>query len=251
MILLDVSTEQEEQLREKALARGLTVEGYLLTLIDSLVSAEAPAHPRKLAYRRVLAMLMRKKRDAQAAQILNLDPVVRDSVRRMREVVLEYKEQAVEAVTKMNILRSAADRQERQSAEKAFQALRALTEQDRENAKCLWVEHTVLDKHLETVRLELAAATETAAAATRVFQKEEERVQARASKAQAGALEAYQTVSLTPAEIVSLVGSLHTDAEWDLAFEEWVLQTMQRLSASTREDDPPYEDPGAASDALP
>ncbi len=88
----------------------------------------------------------------------------------MRESLLEYKEQAVEAVATMNMLRLAVDRQERQAAEKELQAICALTEGNTDQAKRLWQERTVLDRHLERIKQELAAAAEAARAIMQVFQ---------------------------------------------------------------------------------
>lgn len=248
-ITLELTPEQEEQLREAAVVRGLTVEGYLLTLVEAIVQPPTTSPGRKPLYRRaLLGGLFRKGTDVQAEAMRNPDQVVRESIRQMRESVLKYKEQAVDAITTMNMLRSAVEVQERQSAEKELKALRALAQQDRERAKRLWQEKTVLDKHRTAVQQELYVATAAAAALTRAFRQEEERAQERASKAQAGALKAYQAVMLPADRIAPLIEAYQTEAEWDQAFEEWVLQTMQRLSESTLEKDLPQPIP--ADDAA-
>ena len=97
----------------------------------------------------------------------------------------------------------------------------------------------VLEKHLESVRYELITAIKAAAACTQAFRQAEERVQERATKAQAEALKAYQAVMLPADRIALLIEALQTEAEWELAFEEWILQTEQRLSESTLETDLP------------
>jgi len=236
-ITLELTPEQEEQLREAALARGLTVEGYLLTLIEAIVQPQITPHARKPLVRRALGRLFRTSTDLRETG--HPDQVVRESIRQMRESVLKYKEQAVDAMTTVNMLRSALDQQERQAAEKALKALRALAEQDRERAKRLWQEKTVLEKHMESVRQELLAAIETARERTRAFRKEEERVQDRATKAQAGALKAHEAVILPADRIASLIEAMHTEAEWDQAFEEWVLLATNPVPESTLADDLP------------
>ena len=238
-ITLELSPEQEELLRDAALGRGLSVERYLLTLVEAIVQPKAAPHPRKTGYRHAFALLFRKSRDTQAEEIANPDQAVRESIRQMRESVLKYKEQAVDAVTTMNMLRSAVDTQERQAAERELQALHALSKQDREKAKRLWQEKMVLEKHLESVRYELITAIKAAAACTQAFRQAEERVQERATKAQAEALKAYQAVMLPADRIALLIEALQTEAEWELAFDEWILQTEQRLSESTLETDLP------------
>jgi hypothetical protein len=207
------------------------------------VQPPAASPKRKPLYRHALGRLFRKGTDLQAEAMRNPDQVVRESIRQMRESVLKYKEQAVDAITTMNMLRSAVEVQERQSTEKELKALRALAEQDRERAKRLWQEKTVLDRHRTAVQQELYVATAAAAALTRAFRQEEERAQERATKAQAGALKAYQAVMLPADRIAPLIEAYQTELEWDQAFEEWVLQTMQRLSESTLEQELPKPAP--------
>ena len=228
-IKLELTAECEEQLRERALTKGLSVEGYLLTLVETIVQTEVAVDPRESASRGIVSRLLKKS--STAAQRVEgnrgLDEAVRASLRRMRETVLEHKEKAVEEVTRANMLRAAVDQQERRIAETELQAIGALKEQNRDKARALWLEAMVLTSHLEGVRQELMEALVTAAALTRVFQQEEERVQARVSKAQAGALKAHETVTLTHEQIVALAGTLKTDAEWNQVFEEWELQIGQ------------------------
>lgn len=217
-ITIELTPEMEEQFREKATAKGLSVEGYLLTLIEALVQQEQKSSSR-------LSFRFRK----QALQKEDSDMLIAAALRQMRESVLEYKEQAVEAVTKMNMLRSAMDQQERQAAEKELQALNALKEQNTDQAKRLFQEKTILDRHLETVKEGLAAATEAAETVTQAFQQEEERVHARASKAQESALKVYKQAVLSSEQIMELIGRFHTEEEWNLAFEQWVRQKTQPL----------------------
>jgi hypothetical protein len=238
-ITLELTPEQEEKLRDAALARGLSVEGYLLTLIDAIVLQKATLQPRKPLHHRALDLLFGKSVEAQAEEDANPDKAVRETIRRMRESVLQYKEQAVDAVTTMNMLRKAVDLQERQAAEKELQAVRALAEQKPDQAKRRWQEKTVLEKHLEAVKEELAAATLVAATRTRAFRKEEERVQERATKAQADALKAYQSVMLPADRIDLLIVASRTAEEWDQAFEEWVLLTVQGPPDAMSADDLP------------
>jgi hypothetical protein len=249
-IILELTPEQEEQLREAALVRGVTVEGYLLTLVEAIMQPQATSQGHTPLYRRALVRLFRKGTKLQAEAMRNPDQVVRESIRQMRESVLKYKEQAVDAATTMNMLRSAVEVQERQSAEKEFKALRALAAQDRERAKRLWQEKTVLDKHRTAVQQELYVAIAAAAALTRAFRQEEERAQERASKAQAGALKAYKLVMLPADRIAPLIKAYQTEAEWDQAFEEWALETMQRLSESTLETDLPKPAPVDDAEAF-
>jgi len=238
-ITLELTPEQEEQLREAALLRGLTVEGYLLTLVEAIVQPQETPQGRKPLYRRALGRLFRTSTDLRTGEIGNPDQVVRESIRQMRESVLKVKEQAVDAMTTVNMLRSALDQQERQATEKELKALRALAEQDRERAKRLWQEKTVLEKHMEAVRQELLTALETARERTRAFRKEEERVQERATKTQAQALKAYEAVALPADRIASLIEAMQADAQWDQAFEEWVLLATDPNPESTLADELP------------
>jgi len=128
------------------------------------------------------------------------------------------------------MLRSAIEQQEHQAAEKELQAICALQAQNTDQAKQLFQEKIVLDRHLETIREELAAATEAAAAITQVFQQEEARAQARASRAQASALNVYRHAVLTSEQITQRLESVCTNVEWDRAFEQWVLQKTQPSS---------------------
>lgn len=132
-ITLELSPEQEEHLRETAMVKGLTVEGYLLTLVEAIVQPKTSQAP-KPAYARAMARLFKKSADREA-DLANPDKVVRETVRQMRESVLKYKEQAVDAVTTMNMLRSAVAVQERQVAEKELQALRARLRSSRESMR--------------------------------------------------------------------------------------------------------------------
>lgn len=238
-ITLELSLEQEAQLREAALLRGLSVEGYLLTLIEAILQPPAPSPVHKPLYRRALGRLFRTSTDLRVGDLGNPDQVARESIRQMREGVLKYKEQAVDAMTTVNMLRAALDQQERQAAEKELKALRALAEQNRDRAKRLWQEKTVLEKHTEAVKQELLKAIEAAREHTRAFRKEEERVQERATKAQAAALKAYEAVMLPAERIAPLIAAIQTEAEWEQKFEEWsVLATREAVETGGKGDLP-------------
>jgi hypothetical protein len=240
-IILELSPEQEERLQDAAQAKGLSVEGYLLTLVEAIMQPRT-SQARKPAYARAMARLFKKSADPEA-DLANPDKVVRETIRQMRESVLKYKEQAVDAVTTMNMLRSAVTLQERQVTEKELQALRALAEQQRDQAKRRWQEKTVREKHLEAVKQELIAAIAAADERTRAFRQEEERAQARASQAQLGALKAYEAVMLPPDRIAPLIQALHTEAEWEQKFEEWILQATQEPSETGGRGDLPAPTP--------
>jgi hypothetical protein len=240
-IILELSPEQEERLQDAAQAKGLSVEGYLLTLVEVIVQPRT-SQTRKPAYARAMARLFKKSADP-AADLANPDKVVRETIRQMRESVLKYKEQAVDAVTTMNMLRSAVALQERQVMEKELQALRALAEQQRDQAKRRWQEKTVREKHLEAVKQELITAIAAADERTRAFRQEEERAQARASQAQMGALKAYEAVMLPPDRIAPLIQALHTEAEWEQQFEEWILEATQEPSETGSRGDLPAPTP--------
>lgn len=226
-ILLELLPEQEEKLKEAAEIKGLTVEGYLLTLVEAIVQPRPATQTRTPLVGRTLGRLFRKGGEIGVGEIENPDQVVRESIRAMRKSVLEYKEKAVDAVTTMNMLRSAVEAQERQIAEREVRALRALAEEKQDQAKGLWQEKTVLENHLEAVQRELYTATSTAAERMRAFRQEEERAQARATQAQAAALKAHEAVMLPPDRIAPLIRSLYTEAEWELKFAEWVLAVTQ------------------------
>lgn len=131
-ITLELSPELEEQLRGAALAKGLTVEGYLLTLVEAIAQPTEMSHGRRSAFTRTLDRLFRRRKHSQVEAHANPDKVVRETIREMRESVLKYKEQAVDAVTTANMLRRAVDLQEREIAAKELQALHRYSERHEE-----------------------------------------------------------------------------------------------------------------------
>jgi hypothetical protein len=167
----------------------------------------------------------------------SLDVEVGQTIRQMRENVLSFKEQAVAAVSKMNLLRTALTEQQRIMAEKELQALNALQQGERERAKQLYLEKIVLEKHLEQVSADLNAATEAAEAITEVFQQEAKRVQERASEVQLMAHKAYQQAMLRPEQIEKLAKRFSQETSWDNAFEKWIAQKQQPAASQISKDD--------------
>jgi hypothetical protein len=110
MINLDLDAEQEQRLREIAEAKGLTVEGYLLTLAEAIVR---PVLPPKRA---TLTSLLRIPNRPDAGG----DPrvIAEAAIRQMQADLQAYKEQAVEAVTRMNLLGKITEKQQLIIAEK-------------------------------------------------------------------------------------------------------------------------------------
>ncbi len=233
-IQLELLAEVEEQLQEKAASAGLSLEGYLLTLIDAVLQPPVYSPPRSALSRSLLSF--GSKRPA-TEPVTSLDTDVRQAIRQMRENVLSYKEQAVAAVSKMNLLRTALTEQQRIMVETELQALSILQQGKRLRAKQLFLEKMVLEKHLERVLADLTAATEAAEAVTQVFQKEEKRVQERASEVQRVAYKAYQQAMLRPEQIEKLTKRFSQEADWDNAFEQWVEQKLHPESSRLTKDD--------------
>jgi phage shock protein A len=231
-ITLDLTPELEVLLKEKAAARGLSPEGYLLTLIEAI------AHPPQSRARSGLALpFLRKKQPASSKQdIDDPDVLVGQAAQDMRERLLAYKEQAIEAVTLMNLLQRANEEQRRLAVETELQALSALTDGNREQAKRLFQEKVVLERHLESLCRELATATEDAEAKTQVFHEEEEQVKARTARAYAVAYKAYQKAILTPQLVEKLIPRLHTAPEWNAAFDQWAQQKSRKETTEAVEE---------------
>ena len=61
-VTLDLEPDVEERLREKAAEKGLSVEGYLLTLIETLMrEPETTARSKRPAFRRGLRLRPQKR----------------------------------------------------------------------------------------------------------------------------------------------------------------------------------------------
>jgi hypothetical protein len=113
-ITLEIAPELETRLEAVARTKGLTLEGYLHTLLEVLAAPDAPGSKSFAA--KLQHVIVRRKAPA-------LRTVADDAVRRMKADLLAHKERAVEALTKANLLRKIVERHQALIAEKELQAL--------------------------------------------------------------------------------------------------------------------------------
>jgi phage shock protein A len=233
-IQLELSAEVEEQLQEKAIAAGLSLECYLLTLIDTVLQPPVSPPPPPALFRFLQSFGIKRPVTEPAS---SLDVQVRQTIRQMWENVLSSKEQVVAAISKMNLLQTAISEQRQIIAEKELQALCVLQAGDRIRAKQLFLEAMVLEKHLEGVVAELTAATEAAEAIAQVFQQAEKRVKDRGAEVQGMTLKVYQQAMLRPEQVEALTKRLGQEADWDIAFVRWGEQKQRTASSRITKDD--------------
>jgi len=105
------------------------------------------------------------------------------AVKEMRENQIKNRELAVQAITQKNNLQAEVDKEERMIAEYERKAAMALQAGNRELAKQILKEKAIHDGILESMRTNLAAATEAAEKVKIAIKQEEERIRVRTSEA--------------------------------------------------------------------
>lgn len=216
---LELEPVTEQCLREIAEARGLSAEGYLLTLIEALVE---PEPPRRSGIRRVWRELLRRKEEPQPVRT-----VADGAVHRMKAELLLHKERTVEAVTKANLLQKTAERLQAVIVERELQALTLARDGDK-RALAKFQESCVYGENLQFTKSQIKAAANEAETLLRAFQQAEKRVKARLSAAQAGALEGidneFTRTCLTREQMERRIIALGDAERWQARFDDWVRQ---------------------------
>src|SRR5579871_6328259 len=113
----------------------------------------------------------------------NPELILNEAVREMKENQIKNRELAVQAITQKNNLQAEVDKEERLVAELERKAALALQSGNRELAKQFLKEKTLHDQTLESMRGNLAAATEAAEKVKIAIRQEEERIRVRTSEA--------------------------------------------------------------------
>jgi phage shock protein A len=109
--------------------------------------------------------------------------ILNEAVREMKENQIKNRELAVQAITQKNNLQAEVDKEERLVAEYERKAALALQSGNRELAKQFLKEKTLHDQTLESMRGNLAAATDAAEKVKIAIRQEEERIRVRTSEA--------------------------------------------------------------------
>ena len=109
--------------------------------------------------------------------------ILTQAVREMKENQIKNRELAVQAITQKNNLQAEVDKEERLVAEYERKAAMALQGGNRELAKQFLKEKAIHDGILDSMRTNLAAATEAAEKVKIAIKQEEERIRVRTSEA--------------------------------------------------------------------
>ena len=109
--------------------------------------------------------------------------ILTEAVREMKENQIKNRELAVQAITQKNNLQAEVDKEERLVAELERKAALALQSGNRELAKQFLKEKGLHDQTLESMRGNLAQATEAAEKVKIAIRQEEERIRVRTSEA--------------------------------------------------------------------
>jgi phage shock protein A len=109
--------------------------------------------------------------------------ILNEAVREMKDNQIKNRELAVQAITQKNNLQAEVDKEERLVAELERKAALALQSGNREVAKQFLKEKGLHDQTLESMRTNLASATEAAEKVKIAIRQEEERIRVRTSEA--------------------------------------------------------------------
>lgn len=212
-IQLELEPEVEQRLRDIAALKGLSAEGYLLTLVESLVK------PKEEGRKGILFLPRKWQCEPDPRRLAD------EALREMRANLFHYKERAVEAATRMNLLQRTVQQQEQRVLEKELQALESLRVDDQEQALHCFQEKTVFEENLAYTCEQLRIASEIAEEAVSIFKAEETRMQTRASQAQSAALEAIKSEfakeTLSQEQMEKRITQTSLE-EWQQKFEQWI-----------------------------
>ncbi|HZO88031.1 MAG TPA: PspA/IM30 family protein [Chthonomonadaceae bacterium] len=109
--------------------------------------------------------------------------IINEAVREMKENQIKNRELAVQAITQKNNLQAEVDKEERLIAELERKATLALQSGNRELAKQFLKERALHDQTLQSMKANLAAATEAAEKVKQAIRQEEERIRVRTAEA--------------------------------------------------------------------
>ena len=216
-ITIDPGPDMERRLQEIAEAAGLSPEGYLLTLI------EAMTRPKPRAKKTGLLASLRRRPETGAPEPREASD---EAVRQMRADLLAYKEQAVEAVTRANVLFRLTDQQQRAIAESELQAMTCARNGARDEALRHFQESCVYGENLLHTRDELKQAAEIAEGLVAHFKQEEAKVKARQPQKEPSAGRVteseYTRASMTEDRMALRIIALHTSDDWTALFDAWL-----------------------------
>jgi len=136
------------------------------------------SNPLKRAWRYLKALISGKLDQWEDPEI-----ILTEAVREMKENQIKNRELAVQAITQKNNLQAEVDKEERTVLEFERKATLALQSGNRELAKQFLKEKALHDQTLESMRTNLAHATEAAEKVKIAIRQEEERIRVRTSEA--------------------------------------------------------------------
>lgn len=218
-ITLYLKPDQEELLRVIAQTSGVSIEGYLLTLIESVVDPKPTA-----AAKGISGAVQRLRNPAPSGSQSRAQ--ADDAVHQMRANVLAHQEKAVEAVTKVNLLRATTEQQQRKIAHAELRALTLARDGDSEQALRAYQESCIYGRNLQTARNLLEEAARIADELLAVFRQQEANMKARLSDPHRTALATLQNLNakseLTGAEMVQRITQEATPDQWRQQYAAWV-----------------------------
>lgn len=132
----------------------------------------------KRMWRYLRALVMGKLDEWEDPEI-----ILNEAVREMKENQIKNRELAVQAITQKNNLQAEVDKEERIVAEMERKATLALQAGNRELAKQFLKEKALHDQTLQSMRTNLASATEASEKVKLAIKQEEERIRVRTSEA--------------------------------------------------------------------
>ena len=228
-ITLYLKPEQEELLRVIAQTSGVSVEGYVLTLIEAVIDPKPPP-----PVKAVLAAVQRLRSPALRANAARTQ--ADDAIHQMRANVLAHQEKAVEAVTRTSLLRATADEQQRRIAQLELQSLTFLRDGEPEQALRAYQESCIYGRNLQHTRGLLEEAAQTADELLAMYRHEETKVKARLAAPHAAALAALKGTraksELTTAQVEQRIREEAGSEQWEQQFKTWI-DAMMRVNAET------------------
>lgn len=230
-ISLDLEPDLEQRLRDMAEARGLSAEGYLITLIEALTEPDAP--PRSRLHAAWHTLLRKESQQRHPRTIADA------AARRMKADLLLHKERTIEAVAMANLLAKTLEKLQTIIAEKELQAL-TLAREGNAQALARFQESCVYGENLQFTKALLDSASGEAEELLLAFKQEEKRVQARLSPTQAGVLKAvdneFSKTSLSGEQMDRRIFALGSAEEWQERFAGWIGQIAERAEPMSRAD---------------
>ncbi len=219
-VTLNLEAEQEQLLQEIAAANGLSVEGYLLTLIAAITCPKLADTEKGF-----LASIKRKRNSSENAPTSRT--LAENAVRQMKADLLIYKEQAVEAGTKVNLLRKHTEQQQRKISELELRSLTFARDGDKDKALRCFQESCIYGQNLKHTLPQLEEAGKIADELLADFTQKDTKFRTRTLKSQPAANESlqieYTTSHLTAEEIQKRILETHiASEEWDTQFITWV-----------------------------